>query len=51
MEGIGKNEGGNMNRINDILFGILTVIIGAILLTMELGYCVVRDGLDWARGK
>ena len=50
MEGIGKNEGGNMNRINDILFGILTVIIGIILIGAELSYCIIRDVIYWIRG-
>jgi hypothetical protein len=35
--------------MKDICFGILTIIIGAILLSMEIGYCVVRDILEWAR--
>jgi hypothetical protein len=55
MEGIGKAEGGNMNRINDILFGILTVIIGIILILIgaELSYCIIRiirDVIYWIRG-
>jgi hypothetical protein len=29
--------------MKELGFNILTVIIGAILLTMELSYCVVRD--------
>jgi hypothetical protein len=52
MEGIGKAEGGNMNRINDILFGILTVIIGILLILIgaELSYCIIRDVIYWIRG-
>jgi len=50
MEGIGKNEGGNINRMSDILFGILAVLIGAILIGMEWSYCTVRDFYYWIRG-
>jgi hypothetical protein len=41
-----------MNRINDILFGILTVIIGILLILIgaELSYCIIRNVIYWIRG-
>lgn len=35
--------------MKELAFDIETIIIGAILLSMEIGYCVMRDSLEWAR--
>jgi len=29
---------------------VLTILIGAILLTAEIGFCIVRDIYDWVMG-
>jgi len=36
--------------MSDILFGVLAVLIGAVLISMEWSYCIVRDIYYWIRG-
>jgi hypothetical protein len=32
--------------MKELVWFIIAIVIGAILLTMEIGYCVVRDTID-----
>jgi hypothetical protein len=32
--------------MKDLAFDIESIIIGAILLTMEIGYCIIRDTIE-----
>jgi len=32
--------------MKELVWFIIAVVIGVILLTMEIGYCVVRDTID-----
>jgi hypothetical protein len=35
--------------MKELVWLILIIVIGAILLTMEIGYCVVRDTIDYIK--
>jgi hypothetical protein len=32
--------------MKELVWFVIIIVIGAILLTMEIGYCVVRDTID-----
>jgi len=32
--------------MKELVWFVIIIVIGAILLTMEIGYCVVRDAID-----
>ncbi len=35
--------------MKELVWFVIIIVIGAILLTMEIGYCVVRDSLRFIR--
>jgi hypothetical protein len=35
--------------MKELVWFIIAVLIGTILLTMEIGYCIIRDTMDYIR--